>query len=146
MSILDNLLNVMGGSKSVPSDIRPLIEKFKSGDERVQFEAYHKLQDRVGKGDRRVLVPLIGVLESGNNGARELAATLLGSLKDKRAVPPLVKALRDPWWSVRYGAIVALGDIGDRRAVEPIRKLAGRDPHERVGGRAALVLKEVFHQ
>jgi HEAT repeat protein len=122
-----------------------LLEEFKSDNESIQFDAYFELKRMSESGSNDLVTPLMKTLKHGNNQTRALSATLLGILRDKRSVDALISALSDDFWDVRYGAVVALGNIGDRRAVDPIRNISRTDPHDRVGGRAGIVLKEIFH-
>jgi HEAT repeat protein len=121
-----------------------LIRALDSADDSGKYEAFEKLEEVAKSGEGSLLAPLTEMLSSGGNESREYAASLLGTLGDKRAVDALVRALEDPWWCTRYNAVEALGKIGDRRAIEPIRKLAETDPHQRVAGRAGIVVDEVF--
>jgi HEAT repeat protein len=61
---------------------------------------------------------LVESLKSDNAGARQLAATALGEIRDKRAVEPLILVMQtDDEYAVRTAAATALGQIKDARAV-----------------------------
>lgn len=62
--------------------------------------------------------PLLDALKSGLGVARQLAASVLGELRDKRAVEPLIQLMQtDDVYAVRTAAATALGQIKDSRAV-----------------------------
>jgi formylglycine-generating enzyme required for sulfatase activity len=122
-----------------------LFEEFQSDDPDVQRKAFAQLKDLASKGDRGLVSPLVEVLRQGNDSARSLAANLLGIVGNKQSVDALIKALQDSAWGVRYEAVVALGEIGDRQAIGPLKRLAAHERHQRVNGRANIVLRDIFH-
>jgi len=123
------------------------IEELRSDNDDVQSKAHLQLGKWAEGGDRRLVSPLIEVLDQGNDSARSLAANLLGIIRDKRSVGALIKALQDKTWDVRYEAIEALGNIGDPQAIEPIKQcvIKATAEEERVRGRGMIVLDEVFN-
>ena len=68
-------------------------------------------------GDKRAVIPLIGMLSDPGSEVRWQAAIALGELGDLHAVDPLVVALGDPDKYVRYGAAASLAKIGWQPAV-----------------------------
>jgi len=66
----------------------------------------------------KAVAPLLDALKSEHAGARQLAATALGEIRDKRAVEPLILLLQtDDEYVVRTAAATALGQLKDTRAV-----------------------------
>jgi HEAT repeat protein len=70
--------------------------------------------------DKRIVAPLIELLQDKNRTIREKAAYALRATRDPRSVEPLVARLRDSDPTVRRAACWTLGEIGDTRAVEPL--------------------------
>jgi HEAT repeat protein len=94
-------------------------------------------------GDRRAVMPLIGVLEDldAPSPARASAASALGSIGDARAIKPLVTALDCNIPAVRNNAAGALEEIG-QPAVEALTAALGHEK-EQVRTRAREVLKYI---
>jgi len=66
----------------------------------------------------KAVATLLDALKNEHPGARQLAATALGEIRDKRAVEPLILLLQtDDEYAVRTAAAAALGQIKDVRAV-----------------------------
>ncbi len=93
---------------------------------------------------RPATLPLIEVMkEPGVDPlARQLAADLLGSIRDPRAVEPLIGALNDESRHLRLSAITALKQIRDPRAVEPLIELLKEQDYD-IYNAAALSLKSI---
>jgi HEAT repeat protein len=69
-------------------------------------------------GERRVVSHITPLLAPNQNQlVREVAAEVLGYLRDKAALPALLEALNDHEGFVRRSVIHALGDIGNLQAV-----------------------------
>ncbi len=104
-------------------------------------------QEAIGalvKIGKPAVLPLIAVTADSKADpvARQLAANILGAIKDKRAVEPLIGVLGDQSTRLRMSAITALKQIGDPRAVEPlIERLKDRDSD--ISHAAALSLKAI---
>jgi len=73
-----------------------------------------------GRGETRVVAPLVSALKDNNPEVRVAAANSLGQVKDARAVEPLIAALLDNDLTVRRAVISALGEIRDARAGTPL--------------------------
>lgn len=74
------------------------------------FKAEKKL---IEKGDRTLFTPMIERLDSPHSSIRQVACSILGSLKNHRATPCLLGMLDDENLGVRCSAGYALGNIGD---------------------------------
>lgn len=138
------------GMKDVPEadakeDLDQLVEALKSNKSSVQLDASDRINDIAKSGDERLLPLLVGVLRKGNELARELSASAIGTLGDKKATQPLIEALNDPSWSVCHTAVEALGNINDPASIEPIKKCVIETDHERVRGKGIIVLDDCFN-
>jgi HEAT repeat protein len=70
---------------------------------------------------------------------RQIAAEILGQLRDTRAVEPLITVLRSAdYWPVRQAAAEALAQLGDTRAVGPLIAIL-KDEHGDVRWAAATL-------
>jgi HEAT repeat protein len=131
----------------------PHCEKFKDNDNDAQLALYlsalkHRSEEvriwaveALGQlGDRRVVEPLINILENNYSVIRSRATTALGQL-GRPAIAPLLAALRDEKIQVRTGAIEALTQLGEL-ALEPLKTALG-DEDDRVRSSAATVLGQL---
>ena len=93
-----------------------------------------------GFKERRMVEPLIAVLENGNEmkSIRAAAIVSLNVLKDERAMGPLLTALSDENAEIRLQAAAALGALRDSKAVEKLSEIA-ENPLEPDNVRAAAV-------
>ncbi len=74
-------------------------------------------------GGKRILEPIVSLLDDPNEVVRRYAVEVLMRLKDARAVDPLIRSLHDSDWWVRERAIEALADLKDPRAVSELNGL-----------------------
>lgn len=108
------------------------------------FQTRSKAVEALGMlNDRRVVGPLIKVLEEDENEeVRIKAALTLGNLGDKRATGPLVRAMlhSSEKTNLRYYVAIALGGLGDQRAVDPLIRMViyNKDRGMRVYAASAL--------
>jgi len=138
----------MSDSKAIDdNELQTLINNLKNPDSNVRKESVDKLGETK---DKRIIEPLILVLNDENHQVRFKAAESLGGMGEP-AVEPLIKALKecegeskrfvtfalkkigdanvvdhliqslnDEDWGVRKVAARSLGELGDKRAVEPL--------------------------
>ena len=115
------LVHVIGASaKKVAVDA--MLEELKHPSYVVRRRAAESLG---GFKERRVVEPLIAVLENGDEmkSIRAAAALSLGALKDERASASLLTALSDENAEVRWRAIGALGNLKDTKAVAKLSEI-----------------------
>ena len=93
-----------------------------------------------GFKERRMVEPLIAVLENGNEmkSIRAAAIVSLNVLKDERAAGPLLTALSDENAEIRLQAAAALGALKNSKAVEKLKEIL-ENPLEPDNVRAAAV-------
>lgn len=106
-------------------------------------------------GDRRAVVPLIGVLSASDGFLVGAAAVVLGKFGDARAVAPLLTTLASAApqaWRVSSqsraacGAAEALGSLGDPRAIVPlVDELSNRNISLRKAALLALAKLDPSH-
>ena len=122
LAVLGVLALIVGceGEKSVSMDI---IEKLKSGDPAVRYQAVSALSTNENHAS---ILLLIDALSDTNRGIRIEAAETLGKWKAKEATDSLVRALGDSEMWVRAQAAGALGDIRAQAAVKALIGLIER--------------------
>jgi len=154
--------------------IGEVLKQLGASNSTVREHAIYWLRDAivlVGTRDPRTIAPLIAALNDTDDIVGEMAAHILGELKERRAIMPLIAtlrktgaregagvaalikigepavvpligALRDKEPLARRGAANALGHLRDSRAVEPLMA-ALRDGEASVRCEAALALVEI---
>ncbi len=127
--------------------VEPLLPLLKSRNRELQTAAAESL-GRIG--DRRAVVPLIALLQHGDNvreedeAVRLAAVKALGRLGDSRAVPALIDLLGVTYLPLHRWATVALGQIRDPRAVGPlIAAMKSADKRWGYGGQAESALVRI---
>ncbi|MFX0207889.1 MAG: HEAT repeat domain-containing protein [Candidatus Hodarchaeota archaeon] len=123
-----------------PRAIDPFIKYLK--DEDPDFRM--KVADNLGKmhtasGIKKVVSPLIEVLDDDNHEVRQYAALALGKIGDIQAVDKLVTKLQDEVPDVRFEATRALGMLADAKAAMGLIERLG-DSATKVRAAAALAL------
>lgn len=92
---------------------------------------------------KRILDPLISILESDDLAVKGSAANALGRLEDPRAITPLLDALKTAKdIFLQMSIISALGQFKHPRVIKPLIDLLGAE-HPFVRGDAARSLKQV---
>lgn len=96
---------------SLHSDVavEPLVQALKDRDYEVRYEAAKALMG-IGEPAVKLLIPALRYADS---SVRELAAQILGEIKDARAAESLIKALKDGSLDVQRAAAGALFKIGE---------------------------------
>lgn len=95
-------------------------------------------------GDRRVVEPLIQVLQTATDPALlEAACEALGRLQDPRALSVLAEKARNSWLIVRAKAVWALGQIGGEEAKQVLQEVAQKDPTPSIRRDAQRILTSI---
>ncbi|GAB4309611.1 MAG: HEAT repeat domain-containing protein [Methanobacteriaceae archaeon] len=141
-------------SKLDDNKLQTIIGNLKNSNIEIRKEALDRMAEIK---DKRIIKPLISVLDDDNHQVRFKAANILGGM-GKDAVEPLIQALKqgegeskrfvtfalkkigdasvvdhliqaldDEDWGVRKVAARSLGEFGDKRAVEPLFKSLNDD-------------------
>jgi hypothetical protein len=108
------------GEIRTPLSVEALVGALGDEDSRVATAAEKSLL-QIG---RAAVDALIVTLKTGNSGAREQAARVLGRSRDVRAMEPLIASLNDDVEDVCREAAIGLEKIGDGRAIRPLLRHA----------------------
>ena len=80
-------------------------------------------------------------------GDRQIAAKIIGYMRNPKALPWLLAALPvDPFWMVRCAIIQALEMIGDPRAVPTLQEIAKSDGFQVVRSHAAKAIERLSQE
>lgn len=79
--------------------------------------------DILGKiQDKRVINPLINLINDPNKYVRRNAVDALSLIGDEKLVMQFIDLLDDPDEKVRWHAVIGLANFGDERAIEPLKE------------------------
>ena len=109
--------------------VDPLVIALDDNNRSVRSTARDALEATIPKlknsSDPAVTNPILKAMKDNNRGVREVAARLLGEIKDPKSVSALVAALNDVDSEVRLAAKISLSKIKDNRAIGSL--VAGLD-------------------
>lgn len=109
--------------------VNPLVVALDDNNRSVRTTARDALETAIPKfknnTDPAITDPILKAMKDNNRGVREVAARLLGEIKDPKSVSALVVALNDVDSEVRLAAKTSLSKIKDTRAIGSL--VAGLD-------------------
>ena len=101
--------------------VNPLVIALDDNNRSVRTTARDALETAIPKlknnSDPAITNPILKAMKDNNRGVREVAARLLGEIKDPKSVSALVVALNDVDSDVRLAAKASLSKIKDTRAI-----------------------------
>ena len=107
-----------------PRSIDPIIDLIKNEPDEIVKQMAILALGPIGKGDQRIVEPLIELLSSTNPRFRQYTIIALGQTQNPEIIKPLLKLLNDEDAYVRRACATALSDVKDPATVkEFIRRL-----------------------
>lgn len=107
----------------------PILTKTLSDNEAaVRAAAAEALGFFEGRGDSRIIEPLIELLKDSSYVARNSALITLGKFRERSAVESIMELMKKDEGKLRLQAIKTLGEIGDNRPIPHLVKILKNDP------------------